>query len=151
MFFQFFNVINFFSVEYLNILLTDSIKKGNKILTFINYKKNIKIIFETKINILGLIDKDVNINTDSSAIILIDNYINLFEVNFIQIENNELMNDNLNNIILNEGDFDLLENIIQKNMEFFFSELFFYKLLINENKNKYFYCFIIPKKDDIIN
>ena len=145
------NVINFFSVEYLNILLTDSIKKGNKILTFINYKKNIKIIFETKINILGLIDKDVNINTDSSAIILIDNYINLFEVNFIQIENNELMNDNLNNIILNEGDFDLLENIIQKNMEFFFSELFFYKLLINENKNKYFYCFIIPKKDDIIN
>ena len=145
------NVINFFSVEYLNILLTDSIKKGNKILAFINFTKKMKITFETKINILGLVDKDININTYSSTIFLIDHYINLFEVNSTQIENNEIINDNLNSIILNERDFNLLENIIQKNMEIFFSELFFYKLLTNENKNKFFYCFIIPKKDDIIN
>ena len=140
------NIINFFSVEYLHILLTDSIKKGNKNLNFINLNKNLKIIFEIKINILGLIDKNCKINSEDFKNILIDNYINLFEVDCIQIEKNELIIENISNIILNERDFILLENIIQNNMEFYFSELFFYKLLINENKNKNYYCFAIPKK-----
>ena len=45
------NTNNFFSVDYLHVLLSDSIKKGNKFLKFINIAKPLEIIFETKINI----------------------------------------------------------------------------------------------------
>jgi len=48
-------------------------------LKFINVKKQLEIIFETKINILGLIDKNCNANEETKF--LIDNYVNMFEVN----------------------------------------------------------------------
>ena len=141
------NVTNFFSVDYLHVLLSDSIKKGNKFLKFINVKKQLEIIFETKINILGLIDKNCNANEETKF--LIDNYVNMFEVNWGQISKNDMSNyeNNFNykeNIILNENDFALLENIVQENIRYYFSELFFYKLLTKENKK--IYCFSIPKK-----
>lgn len=141
------NVTNFFSVDYLHVLLSDSIKKGNKFLKFINVKKQLEIIFETKINILGLIDKNCNANEETKF--LIDNYVNMFEVNWGQISKNDMSNyeNNFNykeNIILNENDFALLENILQENIGYYFSELFFYKLLTKENKK--IYCFSIPKK-----
>jgi hypothetical protein len=141
------NTNNFFSVDYLHVLLSDSIKKGNKFLKFINIAKQLEIIFETKINILGLIDKDCNVNEEKKF--LIDNYVNMFEVNWGQISKDDMNNyeNNFNykeNIILNENDFSLLEKIIQENFDYYFSELFFYKLLTN--KNKKIYCFSIPKK-----
>ena len=141
------NVTNFFSVDDLHVLLSDSIKKGNKFLKFINVKKQLEIIFETKINILGLIDKNCNANEETKF--LIDNYVNMFEVNWGQISKNDMSNyeNNFNykeNIILNENDFALLENIVQENIRYYFSELFFYKLLTKENKK--IYCFSIPKK-----
>jgi hypothetical protein len=141
------NTNNFFSVDYLHILLSDSIKKGNKFLKFINVTKQLEIIFETKINILGLIDKNCNVNEETKF--LIDNYVNMFEVNWGQISKSDMSNyeNNFNykeNIILNENDFSLLEKIIQENFDYYFSELFFYKLLTNENKK--IYCFSIPKK-----
>ena len=129
------------------MLLSDSIKKGNKFLKFINIAKQLEIIFETKINILGLIDKDCNVNEEKKF--LIDNYVNMFEVNWGQISKDDMNNyeNNFNykeNIILNENDFSLLEKIIQENFDYYFSELFFYKLLTNDNKK--IYCFSIPKK-----
>lgn len=141
------NTNNLFSVDYLHVLLTDSIKKGNKFLKFINVAKQLEIIFETKINILGLIDKNCNANEEKKF--LIDNYVNMFEVNWGQISKDDISNyeNNFNykeNIILNENDFSLLEKIIQENFDYYFSELFFYKLLTNENKK--IYCFSIPKK-----
>ena len=144
------NINNFFSVDYLHVLLNNSIKKGNKFLKFINMPRQLEIIFETKINILGLIDKNNEINNNEklniNENILIDNYINMFEINFGQFSKEEIINNNSNeNIILNEKDFNILENIIKENMEFYFSELFFYKLLTNENKK--FYCFSIPRKN----
>ena len=140
------NINNFFSVDYLHVLLTDSIKKGKKFLIFLNLKNNFEITFETKINILGLIDKNCNIDTNINENILIDNYVNMFEVNFGNFENNE-NNNNINDIIiLNEKDFNLLQNIIQQNIDLYFSELFFYKLLTNESKK--FYCLSLPKKQN---
>ena len=137
-------IINeFFSSDFLNILLTESIKKGNKILKFINVKQNVEIIFDTKINILGLIDKDLNNIDESVEKFLINNYVNMFEVNIGKIENDKLLYEEKNNVILNEKDFILLQNIIKENIEFYFSELFFYKLLTNENKK--YYCFSLPK------
>ena len=73
----------------------------------------------------------------------------MFEVNWGQISKDDMNNyeNNFNykeNIILNENDFSLLEKIIQENFDYYFSELFFYKLLTNENKK--IYCFSIPKK-----
>jgi hypothetical protein len=136
---------NFFSVDYLHVLLTDSIRKGKKCLIFLNIKNKLEIIFETKINILGLIDKNCDINTNINENILIDNYVNMFEINsgngFEKNENNYDLNDI---IILNDKDFNLLQNIIQENIDFYFSELFFYKLLTNESKK--FYCLSLPKK-----
>ena len=142
-----FNANNFFSVDYLHVLLSDSIKKGNKFLKFINVTKQLEIIFETKINILGLIDKNCNVNEETKF--LIDNYVNMFEVNWGLISKNDMSNyennfDYKENVILNENDFSLLEKIIQENFDYYFSELFFYKLLTNENKK--IYCFSIPKK-----
>ena len=141
------NINNFFSVDYLHVLLSDSIKKGDKFLKFINVTKQLEIIFETKINILGLIDKDCNVNEETKF--LIDNYVNMFEVNWEKISKEDMSNyeNNFNykeNIILNENDFNLLEKIIQENFDYYFSELFFYKLLTKENKK--IYCFSIPKK-----
>ena len=137
-------IINeFFSSDFLNILLTESIKKGNKILKFINVKQNVEIIFDTKINILGLIDKDLNNIDESVEKFLINNYVNMFEVNIGKIENDKLLYEEKNNVILNEKDFILLQKIIKENIEFYFSELFFYKLLTNENKK--YYCLSLPK------
>ena len=137
------NINNFFSVDYLNILLTKSIKNGNSTLKFLNIKKNAKIIFDTKINILGLIQKNCDVNTFENNF-LIDNYVNMFEINYSPIDKDELCNDNSINIILNEKDFNILEKIIQDNMDFYFSELFFYKLLTNKNKS--FYLLSLPRK-----
>ena len=137
------NINNFFSVDYLNILLAKSIKNGNSTLKFLNIKKNAKIIFDTKINILGLIQKNCNVNTFETNF-LIDNYVNMFDINYSPIDKDELCNDNSINIILNEKDFNTLEKIIQDNMDFYFSELFFYKLLTNKNKS--FYLLSLPRK-----
>ena len=137
------NINNFFSVDYLNILLAKSIKNGNSTLKFLNIKKNAKIIFDTKINILGLIQKNCNVNTFETNF-LIDNYVNMFEINYSPIDKDELYNDNSNNIILNDKDFNILEKIIQDNMDCYFSELFFYKLLTNVNKK--FYLLSLPRK-----
>ena len=137
------NINNFFSVDYLNILLTKSIKNGNSTLKFLNIKKNAIIIFDTKINILGLIQKNCDVNTFENNF-LIDNYVNMFDINYSPIDKDELCNDNSNNIILNDKDFNILEKIIQDNMDCYFSELFFYKLLTNENKR--FYLLSLPRK-----
>jgi hypothetical protein len=135
---------NFFSVDYLHVLLTDSIRKGKKCLIFLNIKNELEIIFETKINILGLIDKNCDINTNINENILIDNYVNMFEINSGNFEKNENNYDLNDIIILNDKDFNLLQNIIHENIDFYFSELFFYKLLTNESKK--FYCLSLPKK-----
>ena len=140
-------VNNFFTVEYLNVLLTDCIRKGNKNVKFVYLKNNLEININTKINILGLISKKCEIN-EFNGNILIDNYINLFEINCSHYVKYEMDDDCFYSIILNERNFTLLENIIKENMEFYFSELFFYKLLTDENKK--FYCFSIPKKEDNI-
>ena len=137
------NINNFFSVDYLNILLAKSIKNGNSTLKFLNIKKNAIIIFDTKINILGLIQKNCDVNTFENNF-LIDNYVNMFDINYSPIDKDELCNDNSNNIILNDKDFNILEKIIQDNMDCYFSELFFYKLLTNENKR--FYLLSLPRK-----
>ena len=137
------NVSNLFTVEYLNVLLIDCIRKGNKNVKFLNFKRNLEISIDAKINILGLINKNCEINEYNEKI-LIDNYINMFETNFSQSAKYELDSDCLYTIILNDRDFDLLENIIKENMDYYFSELFFYKLLTNENKK--YYCFSMPKK-----
>ena len=137
------SINNFFSVDYLNILLAKSIKNGNNTLKFLNIKKNAKIIFDTKINILGLIQKNGDVNTFENNF-LIDNYVNMFDINYSPIDKDELYNDNSNNIILNDKDFNILEKIIQDNMDCYFSELFFYKLLTNENKR--FYLLSLPRK-----
>ena len=132
-----------FTVEYLNILLVYSIKKGNKYLYFINTKKQTEIIFETKMNIVGLIDKDNEIIDEN--IFFIDNYINMFGVEFKDIEKKQNNKGDLVDIIyLNEQDFHLLGNIIEENRKKYMTEFFFYKLLTNENKK--FYCFSFPKK-----
>ena len=68
----------------------------------------------------------------------------MFEINYSPIDKDELCNDNSINIILNEKDFNTLEKIIQDNMDFYFSELFFYKLLTNKNKS--FYLLSLPRK-----
>ena len=139
------NINNFFSVDYLNILLNKSITKGNNFLKFLNIKNKSEIIFETKINILGLIKKNCD-DDDNKFIInfLIDNYVNMFEIKYSVIKKDELWCDNSNNIILNDKDFNLLEKIIQDNIDLYFSELFFYKLLTNENKR--FYLLSLPRK-----
>ena len=132
-----------FTVDYLNILLVYSIKKGNKYLYFINIKKQTEIIFETKMNIVGLIDKDNEIIDEN--IFFINNYINMFGVEFKDIEKKENNKGDLVDIIyLNEKDFYLLGNIIEENRKKYMTEFFFYKLLTNENKK--FYCFSFPKK-----
>jgi len=132
-----------FTVDYLNILLVYSIKKGNKYLYFINIKKQTEIIFETKMNIVGLIDKDNEIIDEN--IFFINNYINMFGVEFKDIEKKENNKGDLVDIIyLNEKDFYLLGNIIEENRKKYMTEFFFYKLLTNENKK--FYCFSVPKK-----
>ena len=135
---------NTFTVDYLNILLVYSINKGNKYLKFINLKKQKEIIFETKMNIVGLIDKSIGIIDD--YIFYIDNYINMFEVIFKDIEKNEINKEDLiGKIYLDEKDFSLLENIIEENIQKYITEFFFYKLLTNEIKK--FYCFSFPKND----
>ena len=138
------NLDNTFTVDYLNILLVYSINKGNKYLKFINLKKQKEIIFETKMNIVGLIDKSIGIIDD--YIFYIDNYINMFEVIFKNIEKNEINKEDLiGKIYLDEKDFSLLENIIEENIQKYITEFFFYKLLTNEIKK--FYCFSFPKND----
>ena len=135
---------NNFTDDYLNILLVYSINKGNKFLKFINSKKQKEIIFETKMNIVGLIDKDNVITNDN--IFFIDNYINMFEVVVKNIETSEIYKEDLiEKIYLNENDFDILQNIIEENINKYITEFFFYKLLTNEIKK--FYCFSFPKKD----
>ena len=135
---------NTFTVDYLNILLVYSINKENKYLKFINLKKQKEIIFETKMNIVGLIDKSIGIIDD--YIFYIDNYINMFEVIFKDIEKNEINKEDLiGKIYLDEKDFSLLENIIEENIQKYITEFFFYKLLTNEIKK--FYCFSFPKND----
>ena len=138
------NINNFFLADYLHILLTASIKKGNKFFKFLNVKEGLEIIFETKINILGLIDNNCDVNNESNDNILIDNYVNMFEVIYGKFEMNDISYNLSDSIILNEKDFNLLKSIIQENMDFYFSELFFYKILTNENKK--FYCLSLPKK-----
>ena len=139
-----FDLDNTFTVDYLNILLVYSINKGNKYLKFINLKKQKEIIFETKMNIVGLIDKSIGIIDD--YIFYIDNYINMFEVIFKDIEKNEINKEDLiGKIYLDEKDFSLLENIIEENIQKYIIEFFFYKLLTNEIKK--FYCFSFPKND----
>ena len=138
------NLDNTFTVDYLNILLVYSINKGNKYLKFINLKKQKEIIFETKMNIVGLIDKSIGIIDD--YIFYIDNYINMFEVIFKDIEKNEINKEDLiGKIYLDEKDFSSLENIIEENIQKYITEFFFYKLLTNEIKK--FYCFSFPKND----
>ena len=138
------NLDNTFTVDYLNILLVYSINKGNKYLKFIGLKKQKEIIFETKMNIVGLIDKSIGIIDD--YIFYIDNYINMFEVIFKDIEKNEINKEDLiGKIYLDEKDFSLLENIIEENIQKYITEFFFYKLLTNEIKK--FYCFSFPKND----
>jgi len=135
---------NNFTDDYLNILLVYSINKGNKFLKFINSKKQKEIIFETKMNIVGLIDKDNAITNDNTF--FIDNYINMFEVVVKNIETSEIYKEDLiEKIYLNENDFGILQNIIEENINKYITEFFFYKLLTNEIKK--FYCFSFPKKD----
>ena len=137
------NIRNFFTEEFLNVLLANCIRKGNKNVKFVNIRKNLEINIDAKINILGLISKDCEVN-EYNGNILIDNYINMYEVNFCQNEKFKLDNDCMYSIILNDKDCNLLETLIKENMDFYFSELFFYKLLTNENKK--YYCFSMPKK-----
>ena len=68
----------------------------------------------------------------------------MFEVIYGKFEMNDINYNLSDSIILNEKDFNLLKNIIQENMDFYFSELFFYKVLTNENKK--FYCLSLPKR-----
>ena len=143
------DINNFFSIDYLNILLSYSINKGNKFLKFINRSKKEEIIFETKINIVGLINNNynsININEidNKTKNFVIDNYINMFEVKIRKIENSINNEDLVEIIYLNEKDFSDLENILEENMKLYKVELFFYKLLVNESKK--FYCFSYPKK-----
>ena len=91
-----------------------------------------------------MIDKNCDINTNINENILIDNYVNILEINSGNFEKNENNYDLNDIIILNDKDFNLLQNIIQENIDFYFSELFFYKLLTNESKK--FYCLSLPKK-----
>ena len=136
---------NNFSVDYLNILLVYSINKGNKYLKFINLKKQREIIFETKMNIVGLIDNNIGIIGDNTF--YVDNYINMFEVGFKDIEENKINKEDLiEKIYLDEKDFSLLGNIIEENIQKYVTEFFFYKLLTNETKK--FYCFSFPKKNN---
>ena len=132
---------NFFSEDYLKILLVYSINKGNKYLKFINIKRQSEIIFETKMNIVGLIDKDNELLKENN-IFLIDNYINMFEVQLKEINKNK--EDLVQILYLNENDFTSLEDIIEENTKKYLADFFFYKLLINENKK--YYCFSFPKK-----
>ena len=139
-----FEIDNIFNVDYLNILLVYSINKGNKFFKFINKKKQSEIIFETKMNIIGLINKDDEEITNEKNIFLIDNYINMFEVVFKSINENENKEDLVEQIYLNDEDFVMLGNIIEENIKIYLNEFFFYKLLANENKK--YYCFSFPKK-----
>ena len=132
---------NFFSEDYLKILLVYSNNKGNKYLKFINIKRQSEIIFETKMNIVGLIDKDNELLKENN-IFLIDNYINMFEVQLKEINKNK--EDLVQILYLNENDFTFLEDIIEENTKKYLADFFFYKLLINENKK--YYCFSFPKK-----
>jgi len=137
------NIENIFTVDYLNILLVYSINKGNKYFKFINRTKQIEIVFETKMNIVGLIDKDNNLNNEEK-IFLIDNYINMFQVTYKEMDKSEVKEDLVGVIYLNEQDFNILDNIINENIKKYLTEFFFYKLLTNENKK--YYCFSFPKK-----
>ena len=137
------DIENIFTVDYLNILLVYSINKGNKYFKFINRTKQIEIVFETKMSIVGLIDKINNLNNEEK-IFLIDNYINMFQVIYKEMDKNEVKEDLVEKIYLNEKDFNILENIIEENIKKYTTEFFFYKLLTNENKK--YYCFSFPKK-----
>ena len=137
------DIENIFTVDYLNILLVYSINKGNKYFKFINRTKQIEIVFETKMSIVGLIDKINNLNNEEK-IFLIDNYINMFQVIYKEMDKNEVKEDLVEKIYLNEKDFNILENIIEENIKKYMTEFFFYKLLTNENKK--YYCFSFPKK-----
>ena len=139
-----FEIDNIFNVDYLNILLVYSINKGNKFFKFVNKKKQSEIIFETKMNIIGLINKDDDEIINEKNIFLIDNYINMFEVVFKNINENENKEDLVEQIYLNDEDFVMLGNIIEENIKIYLNEFFFYKLLTNENKK--YYCFSFPKK-----
>ena len=139
-----FEIDNIFNVDYLNILLVYSINKGNKFFKFVNKKKQSEIIFETKMNIIGLINKDDDEIINEKNIFLIDNYINKFEVVFKNINENENKEDLVEQIYLNDEDFVMLGNIIEENIKIYLNEFFFYKLLTNENKK--YYCFSFPKK-----
>ena len=133
---------NIFNVDYLNILLVYSINKGNKFFKFVNLKRQSEIIFETKMNIIGLIDKDDKINSEEN-IFFIDNYINMFQIIYKDLNNNEIAEDSIGSIYLSEKDFIILESIIEENIKNYMTEFFFYKLLTNENKK--YYCFSFPK------
>ena len=140
-----FDIDNIFNVDYLNILLVYSINKGNKFFKFVNKVKQSEIVFETKMNIIGLLNKDNDnefINENNTF--FIDNYINMFEVVFKNINENEIKEDLVEQIYLSDQDFIKLENIIEENIKIYLNEFFFYKLLTNENKK--YYCFSFPKK-----
>ena len=94
-------------------------------------------------SIVGLIDKINNLNNEEK-IFLIDNYINMFQVIYKEMDKNEVKEDLVEKIYLNEKDFNILENIIEENIKKYKTEFFFYKLLTNENKK--YYCFYFPKK-----
>ena len=94
-------------------------------------------------SIVGLIDKINNLNNEEK-IFLIDNYINMFQVIYKEMDKNEVKEDLVEKIYLNEKDFNILENIIEENIKKYKTEFFFYKLLTNENKK--YYCFSFPKK-----
>ena len=107
--------------------------------------KQSEIVFETKMNIIGLLNKDNDnefINENNTF--FIDNYINMFEVVFKNINENEIKEDLVEQIYLSDQDFIKLENIIEENIKIYLNEFFFYKLLTNENKK--YYCFSFPKK-----
>ena len=95
-------------------------------------------------NIIGLINKDDDEIINEKNIFLIDNYINMFEVVFKNINENENKEDLVEQIYLNDEDFIMLGNIIEENIKIYLNEFFFYKLLTNENKK--YYCFSFPKK-----
>jgi hypothetical protein len=113
-----FKINNFFSVDYLHVLLTDSIRKGKKCLIFLNIKNKLEIIFETKINILGLIDKNCDINTNINENILIDNYVNILEINSGNFEKNENIYD------FNDKDFIFCKILSKKIWIFIFPNSF---------------------------
>ena len=135
----------FFNSTNLNLIIDNNEQLPFDIDNIFNKVKQSEIVFETKMNIIGLLNKDNDnefINENNTF--FIDNYINMFEVVCKNINENEIKEDLVEQIFLSEQDFIKLETIIEENIKIYLNEFFFYKLLTNENKK--YYCFSFPKK-----